>query len=226
MVRWKVVEGWPYEVSDDGRVRRTERASGATVGKELKVRFDRYGYKRVNLRRKGEHYRTFTIHRLVAEAFIPAPGPVEELEVNHINGVKSDSRIENLEWVTPSGNHFHAVRTGLSNRGSRSTNAKLTDEQVMEIRTRYKGEWGEQGRLALEYGVTQGLVSKIVRGDTWTHLPHTPVVSCSRTLSEAAILEMRERYDNGRATTESLAEEYGVSRSMVRRVMRQSRSAA
>jgi hypothetical protein len=57
---------------------------------------------------------TIFVHRLLALTFLPVPElPVEELQVNHIDGVKINNALDNLEWVTRSGNCLHAYQTGL-----------------------------------------------------------------------------------------------------------------
>lgn len=71
---------------------------------------DRKGYYAIMLRKNNKSIR-YMSHRLVSAAFIPNPDnkPI----VNHINGIKSDNRIENLEWVTLLENSAHAWKTGL-----------------------------------------------------------------------------------------------------------------
>lgn len=73
------------------------------------------GYPRVSLwnNGKGKH---FFIHRLVAEAFIPNPD--NKPHINHINGIKTDYSINNLEWCTPKENIEHSIRTGLAGTNS------------------------------------------------------------------------------------------------------------
>lgn len=109
------IEG--YEVSNYGRVRGKDRwvdngrgGSYLVYGKEKVITDNGKGYKYVSLYDKGKCYRKY-VHRLVAEAFIP--NPENKPTVNHINGDKSDNRVENLEWVTQEENNKHAIRTGL-----------------------------------------------------------------------------------------------------------------
>lgn len=103
MEEFRIIEEYPaYKVSNLGRVKNP-------YGRIIKESFME-GYKHVQLRDENgaKHKR---VHRLVAKAFIPNPENKEQ--VNHINGDKSDNRVENLEWVTNYENRLHAVNTGL-----------------------------------------------------------------------------------------------------------------
>ena len=90
-----------YSVSDDGRVFSHVR------NRELKPKIDRYGYKAVTLFKDGKSHYT-TIHRIVAKTFLP--NPLTKRCVNHINEIKTDNRVENLEWVTVKENDNHGTR--------------------------------------------------------------------------------------------------------------------
>jgi len=71
------------------------------------------GYKNIHFRKNGKQH-TRKVHRLVLETFAgPCP---KGMETNHKNGIKTDNRLENLEWVTSSENTKHALSTGLINR--------------------------------------------------------------------------------------------------------------
>lgn len=129
-MRWKSIDGFEghYLVSDDGLVWSKRRS---TV---LKPKIDRYGYKVVGLSLNGRTYHR-TIHRLVAEAFIPNPNNLPT--VNHINEDKSDNRAVNLEWLSIVDNDNHGTR----NERMANTKCKLPVEQILPDGTtvRYKG---------------------------------------------------------------------------------------
>ena len=99
MIEWRKIEGWPYSVSNDGHVRNDR------TGYVLKMHKMPKGYMKVLLCDKGDElYKT--VHRLVAEAFIPNPDG--KPQVNHIDGDKQNNHVSNLEWVTNSENQLHS----------------------------------------------------------------------------------------------------------------------
>lgn len=118
---WKPVVGYEeqYEVSINGVVKRLDKISvnesGLRIkkGKTLKTRINNHGYVEVRLYKNDKALTTF-VHKLVANAFIP--NPLNKKEVNHLNGIKTDNSIDNLEWSTRQENMQHASRMGLLKR--------------------------------------------------------------------------------------------------------------
>ena len=156
--RWKPVVGFEhlYEVSDQGRVRRSAPGKGTRVGTILTPRPTRKGYLRVRLPDKD-----FSIHRLVLTAFDRPPSPGEEC--NHRDGIKTNNCLANLEWVTPKQNSAHALNTGLRKplTGERNGRTKITAEQAAEIK-RLRGK-ETQRVTAARFGISDVRVSQIQR---------------------------------------------------------------
>jgi len=99
-----ILEFPKYRVTKIGRVWSSKRK-----GKWLKPHHDGYGYLIVSLMKENKRY-CKKIHRLVAQTYIPNPD--YKPEINHINGIKTDNRVENLEWVTHKENIQHSYDNG------------------------------------------------------------------------------------------------------------------
>lgn len=127
------------------------------------------GYPMVHLCKDGRK-RMHEVHRLVALAWL-GPPPTPKSTVNHIDGAKPNNFARNLEWVSIQRNIAHAIEIGLHGdpRGATNPKAKLTEEQVREIRAR-PGGYGAIPRIATEFGVAILCISRIRRRVTWTHI--------------------------------------------------------
>ena len=103
-MEWRQIVFAPsYEVSNTGRVRNTNFNRGG-VTKEMSYFTAHNGYKMVGIMVLGRQ-KSYGVHRLVAQAFIPNPKGLPF--VNHMNGDKTDNRVENLEWITNKDNQLH-----------------------------------------------------------------------------------------------------------------------
>lgn len=136
------------------------------------------GYLQINLG-GARGRRSFHVHRLVALAWIP--NPLDLPQVNHIDGVKTNNRAENLEWCTASENRYHAFRNGLialspafyasirrNQKAASLASRKLTQEQAEEIRRRHAA--GElKSRLAEEFGIAFATLHMLLKGETYAH---------------------------------------------------------
>lgn len=104
---WRDAPGYEglYQVSNLGRIKSLQNGKA----KILRLLKNSKGYLRVCLSNENRKY--IRVHRLIAFAFIP--NPENKPQINHKNGIKTDNRIENLEWITCSDNHKHAFKIGL-----------------------------------------------------------------------------------------------------------------
>lgn len=172
MEAWLPIPGGPagYEVSSLGRVSRVLAGGGRRI---RALSFTDKKYLKVGLPNHGGR-RTRRVHDLVAAAFLVDRQP--GLQVNHIDGDKTNNRRGNLEWVTPRQNKLHYWRVLVPIMGrklgggfkpcSLPSSTKLNPAAVLEIRRRRAS--GESGtRLAAEYGVSDPAIYNICTGKTW-----------------------------------------------------------
>jgi hypothetical protein len=129
---------------------------------------DKTGYKVLAIRRNNKNL-FYKVHRLIAMGFIP--NPENKPIINHINGVKGDNRVENIEWATYSENIKHAHITGLNKRiGDTHTWAKLNSSIVIKIREEYSLGGVTMKSLGIKYSVSYGTIQAIIRGKNWKHI--------------------------------------------------------
>lgn len=169
--KWLVVPGnTNYMVNNIGEIRSKPLIKTIGNNRYLKVgclikpRFSNSGYAYINLGKSKREY----VHRIVALAFID--NPKKKRTVNHINGIKTDNRVDNLEWATHGENHKHAYDNGLHPKrmGIKSYKAKLDELQVRTIRACTPQV--RQFQLAKYFNVDSGTINSIVAGRNWKHL--------------------------------------------------------
>jgi hypothetical protein len=131
-----------------------------TSKKNLKPCLNNKGYQYISLVNNKEH-KKFTIHRLVAIAFIP--NPQNKPQVNHINGIKTDNRIENLEWCNNSENQIHSINILGSKKGKRI----LTEQDVAKIISLKKENKTKSKDLAVMFNVSPQSICDLLKGRTW-----------------------------------------------------------
>lgn len=157
---WKSIEiDSQYTVSNLGSIRsitrtiiRKDGKIKKFKGKLLKSICRLNGYHYVALSNQNRKAKQYSVHRLVASAFIP--NPHNKPQINHINGIKTDNRVENLEWCTQGENNTHAYRTGikkhhkcwLGKSGYAHNKSKEVIEYRNDIEVRRFGSGAEMGR--------------------------------------------------------------------------------
>ena len=162
---WLPIKGYEdrYEASSYGRIRSYNKKRQTYL--ILKSYDTEDGYRRIWLRG-----RPLRVHRIVAEAFIR--NPLNKLQVNHINGIKSDNRVENLEWATASENLLHAYKNKLKSekRGTGNPRTKplmVIDEHGNHVFTLYGA------KEILNHGLNRGNIASCIAGRRKQHKGYT-----------------------------------------------------
>ena len=134
-------------------------------GKYITKRIGTRGYSMINLCINGK-CKTFAFHRIMAELFIPNPNNLPQ--INHKDGNKLNNSLDNLEWITASGNNMHALKTGLRHaaKGKNTNNGRFNEDEIRNIRTLYK-EGYSQRKIASKFNVTKGAIAQIIRKETY-----------------------------------------------------------
>lgn len=184
---WRPILGYEglYSVSSLGRVWREPNTYGCRNGRFRKPQWTTAGYFFLWLS-KDNQVKSWHIHDLVTLAFF-GPKP-DGLCVNHKDGVPTNNRVGNLEYVTYRENAMHALdvlgqrakicgdnhplrrRPELAKRGENCHYHKLTEDDVRQIRAAYKPGVTTLKELAEQWNVTFATIGRIVRRDSWTHI--------------------------------------------------------
>lgn len=173
---WKDILGFEglYQISNLGRVKTLKREVIRRNGRKTtineiirKPKNHKHNYYMINLIYFKKH-KVFMIHRLVAIAFIP--NTENKPFVNHKNGIKTDNRVDNLEWCTNGENIKHAHKIGLiiPSRGEQHRRSRFTNEQILEIRELINKITEKE--IAEIYKCNPNIINKIIHRKTWKHI--------------------------------------------------------
>jgi hypothetical protein len=173
---WKDVVGYEglYMVSNFGYVKSMAKEWVCNKGKRVKpetimrMAIDTSGYYQCWLSNGSGKPKNMLVHRLVAMAFLE--NIYNKNDVNHKNGIKSDNRVENLEWVTRSENIIHAFENNLiiPAKGSRHGMSILDEDDVLKIRELSKKY--TKIELARMFGIGRRSINNIVNRKSWKHI--------------------------------------------------------
>jgi len=160
-IEWRDIPGYAglYKCSECGDI------YSLVSDRMLNPSDDGKGYYRVTLHKEGIQ-KTPWVHRLVALTFI---GELPcGLHTNHIDGIKTNNNVSNLEYVTPLENTRHAIEIGLmDNNGEKNPNRKLSATDIPKIRKLLSLGKMTQKQIGKIFGVSRHAISLIKTGRTW-----------------------------------------------------------
>lgn len=160
-----------YQISNYGRIRRIEHNRVSSrynkkgrlyKSKILKATTNKQGYVNFQLYTIGGLMKTFKVHRLVAELFIP--NPYNKEQVNHIDGNKQNNRIDNLEWCTNGENGKHAWDCGLRTRRIGKDNKFSVIIEQYDKNGNYVKTWDSIADITRNLGISHSLITATCQG--------------------------------------------------------------
>ena len=168
--QWREIRGYPkYEISNFGRLRLREPSRKYPAGWVLRGTIDKSN-RRIHGLFNDNGVRRLRVSRLVAEAFIPKSQDQNRTLVVHNDGNPLNNHVSNLRWASYKENGADAIKHRTTLRGEKNPNAKLTMNEVIEIRRRYQAGLANHPQLAAQYGITREAISAIVRRVNWSHI--------------------------------------------------------
>lgn len=159
---WKDIKDYEglYQVSNWGRVRSLNYNHTGKIKIRTNVKASG-GYLKIGLNKNGL-YKNYSIHRLVAETFIP--NPLNLPQVNHKNENKQDNRVENLEWISASGNTNYGTRNEKVSKAN--TNGKCSKTVLqLSLSGDFIREWPSAMEIQRQLGFWQSPISACCRGE-------------------------------------------------------------
>lgn len=164
---YRNIIGFPrYVINDEGNVYFISKKRGL---KKRKAYIGNVGYFRIVLSKNSIKYNK-SVHRLVAEAFIPNPNNLPQ--INHKDGNKLNNSVSNLEWISSRGNQLHALNNKLYNTavGESYHRSNLVENDIIEIRKLWDSNLYTQLELGNIFKTTKSTINHIVNRYTWRHL--------------------------------------------------------
>ena len=157
-----------YEITVNGEIIRisTNKKTYGYISKKGYMRFEL-----TKIENNKQIRKAISVHRLVAETSIPNPD--HKPFVNHINGIKTDNKGENLEWYTAQENTQHAIKTGLmAGINHPNYNSKLSLDDVKYIRDNYNKNDRNNNitAFAKKYNMHRNTISKVINRKTYKYI--------------------------------------------------------
>jgi Mor family transcriptional regulator len=222
---WKDIPGYEgyYQASTHGRIRSLDRwvndngGQRLHKGKILKNRINNCGYfvTRFVIDNKVICH---TTHKLIAMTFLTKSDP--NLEIHHIDGDKLNNYINNLEYVTRGGHVKKTLKLKQykPNIGEKHPKAKTTEEDVVNIRNRYKkGETIKE--LSKYYKVHKNTIFQIIRGINWSHIPGG-IGSKAKRIPQDDKEKIKNLYSTGQYSYSKLMKQFKISKRSVARIIK------